>query len=131
MHPLLLTSCVGLVVVPRSPAAVAVPISAALSHAASARAFEHELQSPGAVFPVHDGPTVLLAKFVSPESTEKKALTEDEEQARDAARRTGLLVFLFGALPSVWAQDTLVWQKERLAALEEEGTSKKKKQRKR
>ena len=41
---------------------------------------------------------------------EQREYTEEE---RDAARQKGLAVFLFGALPSVWAQDQLIWSKER------------------
>ena len=41
---------------------------------------------------------------------EQRDYTEEE---RNAARQKGLAVFLFGALPSVWAQDQLIWSKQR------------------
>ena len=55
--------------------------------------------------------SVMLANFASPE--QKPVLTEEEEQAKAEARQKGLAVVLLSALPSVWAQDQLVWKKER------------------
>ena len=70
---------------------------------------------------------VLAAGFVTAE--EEKVLTEEEMTARDEARRTAAIVVFFGAAPSFFAQDQLIWRKERLNSKLDaiEGKKKKKK----
>lgn len=71
------------------------------------------LSADNAIFP-SDGPSVLLAKIFKPEDIVKPELTEEEEaQAKADARVKGVIIVLLSALPSLYAQDKLVWEKER------------------
>ena len=67
-----------------------------------------------AIFPSYDAPSMLLAKVFKPEDIKKPELTpEEEEVAKQEARFKFGLIVLASALPSLWAQDKLVWEKER------------------
>ena len=67
-----------------------------------------------AIFPTYDAPSMLLAKVFKPEDIKKPELTpEEEEVAKQEARFKFVLIVLASALPSLWAQDKLVWEKER------------------
>ena len=67
-----------------------------------------------AIFPTYDAPSMLLAKVFKPEDIKKPELTpEEEEVAKQEARFKFGLIVLASALPSLWAQDKLVWEKER------------------
>ena len=44
---------------------------------------------------------------------DESLMTEEEIQARDDARRTFAIIAFVSAVPSFWAQDVLVWSKER------------------
>ena len=56
-------------------------------------------------------PSELLA-VGPPKDVQQVEYTEEEKAA---ARNTGLLVLFFGAAPSFWAQNELVWNKDKLA----------------
>jgi len=56
---------------------------------------------------------LLLAAIPSGDNRPVYASEEEEAQAKSDARRTGLIIVLVSALPSVYAQDQLVWKKER------------------
>jgi len=58
-------------------------------------------------------PSLLLA-------TDEKMLTEEELEKRDAARRVAWIVFVAGGAPSVFAQNSLVWSKDRKKKAEAE-----------
>ena len=78
-----------------------------LSQQASPQQMEaHMQQADGAsLFPssfARSTPSLLLAK---------EDIGTEEEKA--AARQTGLLILLLSAAPSVWAQNELVWKKEK------------------
>ena len=49
----------------------------------------------------------------APAWQEEKILTEEEQAAKDDARRTFALLVFFGAAPSLLAQYELVWSKEK------------------
>ena len=53
----------------------------------------------------------LAAHYLPSILTPTPAPTAQEE--KDAAKLKGVIIFLVSALPSVWAQDQLVWKKER------------------
>ena len=50
-----------------------------------------------------------MARKFAPEEIEKREFTEEEI---NDAKTKGLLLFLFGAAPSFYAQNELVWKKE-------------------
>ena len=60
------------------------------------------------IFPTTE---TLAAGFAT---KEEKVLTDEERQARDDARRTFAIIAFLGAAPSLFAQDQLVWRKERV-----------------
>merc|ERR1711924_467180 len=75
---------------------------------------------PTAIAHVIAAPTATVANVVDsyalfPTETlaADKVLTDEEIEARDAARRTFGIITFFAAVPSIFAQDALVWSKER------------------
>ena len=94
------------------PLALVIPAMhapAAVHAPAVHRAFElQQASSPSSelLFPS----TTLASGFAA---KEEKVLTEEEEQARNDARRTFAIIVFVSAVPSFWAQDVLVWSKEK------------------
>lgn len=72
------------------------------------------LPSSGAVFPPADSPGLPASLLVAAKNCNEEACTEEEaaEAKFEAQRLFAFIVFVSG-VPSLWAQDELVWKKER------------------
>ncbi len=106
-----LALCTGLLV--PTPSLMAAPTVFTQQTIAPQKAAQ-QTAATSAVFPSYEVPSVMLAKVFKPEDIKKPERTpEEEEIAKQEARVKGLLIVLLSALPSLYAQDKLVWEKER------------------
>ena len=102
--------CSGLVVVPPT-----VPV---LQHQAFLPSRQVLTDSAGslssAIFPSNDSGPALPASALLAKNCNEEACTDEEvAQAKAEAQRTFLIIVLASALPSLYAQDELVWKRER------------------